>query len=356
MSDASRSTMIAAYIQESAEPPGFFSAMFRTPPENYYNSEEVEIDIQRNGEDIAIAVQDLSVKGRLNEATLFTNKRFKPPIFDEQFPIKALDQMSRQIGRNPFESVDFMESAFRSMRSGMRRGEQMIRRTIELQAAQVMQTGTVSLINSAGVVNYTINFAPKATHFPNAGTTWASSTTKLADIEALADLVRVEGHTKPNQLIFGGRAWARFKADTAVQAMLDNRRIDLGAINQPLERGGGKYHGTMTVAQDTFELWTYQGGYKHPQTGVWTEYMHTDKVVLRGPGRLDLTFGAIPTLVPPDPRVAPLVLNRVSGAGVDMQTHAWLSEDERSMTGSVAARPLCIPTAIDSFGCLNTVP
>lgn len=355
MSDASRSRMISAYIEESAVPAGFLSSMFRTPPENFYTSEEVEIDIQRNGEDIAIAVQDLSVKGRANEATKFTNKSFAPPIFDEKFPVKAWEQMARQAGMNPFDNVDFMSSAFASMRSNMRRGEQMIRRTIELQAAQVLQTGAVSLIDTSGAVNYNINYAPKTTHFPQSGTTWASSTTKLLDLESLADLILVNGHTEANMAIFGKTAWRYFINDSAVQDLLNNRRIDVGAINRPLARGGGKYHGTISVGQYTLELWTYAGWYKHPQTGVATDYLTADSVIVKGEGRLDLTFGAIPMIVPPDPRVAPLTLGRMSGAGVDMQTHAWVSEDGRTIWGSVAARPLCIPTAIDTFGCIDTV-
>ena len=356
MSDASRSTLITSYFEDVGDPPSFLSSMFRTPPENYFNSEEVEIDIKRSGKEIAVAVQDLSVKGRVNESTLFTSKKFKPPIFDELFAVKAWEQMSRQAGYNPFESVDFMESAFRSMRSNLSRGEGMIRRTVEVQASQVLQTGTVSLVDGAGTVNYNINFAPKTTHFPDAATTWATSTTKLADISALADVIRVNGHTVPGQLIFGKRAWLRFSGDTAVKALLDNRRMDLGAISQPMLQGGGKYHGTITVESDIFELWTYQDWYDHPQTGVATPYITQDSVIMRGPGRLDLVYGAIPVIVAPDPRVAALTLGRVSGRGTDMQTHAWVTEDGRTIMGSVGARPLCIPTAIDTFGCLNTVP
>lgn len=355
MSDASRHKLLRAYIEESATPPGFLSSMFVTPPENYYDSEDVEIDIQRNGEDIAIPVQDLSGKGRDNEATLFTNKRFKAPIFDERFPVKAWEMMSRQPGMNPFDSVDFMSSAFTAMRSNMRRGEQMIRRSIELQAAQIFQTGTVTLSDSSGNAVYQIDFAPKTTHFANAAATWAGASNKLLDLENMANLLLTDGHTIANQAIFGETAWRHFVADTAVQALLDNRRYELGSIREPLARGGGVYHGTIVTGQYSLDLWTYPGFYKDPQSGNTTKYLAADKVIVRGPGRLDLTYGAIPQLVPPDPRVAPLTLGRMQGAGVDMHTHAWISEDERTIWGSVSARPLCIPTAIDTFGCIDTV-
>ncbi len=356
MSDRGRKHMIAAYIEENAQPPGFLTSMFQTPARNYFQSESVEVDIQRSSNDISVPIPDITVKGRLNEVTRFTNKEFVPPIFEEIFPVKAWEQMYRTIGMNPFESEEYMTSATRSMLSNMRRGEDMIRRSIEVQASQVFQSGTVTLTDSSGATVYTIDFAPKSTHFVNAGTTWASSTTKLADIEALAQVIRIDGKTNANMLIFGSRAWNRFMADTTVQNFLDVRRFELGSISQPMQRGGGSYHGTLTVGDFTFELWTYGGWYTHPQTGVATPYIDQDSVIMRGPGRLDLVYGAVPRLVRPDPRVAPLALGRVSGEGSDMFTHAWLSEDEKTVFGSVSARPLVIPTAIDTFGRIDTVP
>jgi len=358
MSDASTKKMISAYIERNAQPTGFLAGFFQTPPENFHATEEVEIDIQRNGEEVAVAVQSLSSGGNENEASVFTNKRFTPPIFDERFSLNSFNLLKRSPGDNPFEDVNFLASASREFMAGMRRVEEKIRRSIELQASQVLQTGQVSLTDSAGNARFALDFKPKSSHFPNASTAWTGgSEVPLADIESLADVINVDGKSEPARLIFGKTALKRFLANSSVQAQLDNRRMELGAIQRPEVRGaGGKYHGFISIGQYSFEIWSYSGWYKHPQTGAATPYVTADKVIMLAPGRLDLTFGAVPSILGPDPRLAAISLGRVrNGAGgMDMFTNLWCSPDGRNLHGSVAARPLCIPTAIDTFGCIDT--
>lgn len=359
MSDASTKKMISAYIERSATPMPFLSGFFQSPRENYHSTEEVEIDVQRNGEDVAIVVQDLGVGGRNNEASRYTNKTFIPPIYDERFSLNSFDLLKREPGMSPFEDVNFMAAAARNLQGGMRRMEEKIRRAIELQAAQVLQNGTLVLTDAAGVALYSLDYKPKTTHFPTVGTSWVTSTTKLADLESLADVIHVDGKSEPEKLILGKTALRYFLADAAVQAQLDNLRMDLGQIGRPQVRGGGgKYHGTISIGQYTFELYSYAGWYKHPQTGAATPYVDADSVIMLAPGRLDLSFGAIPRIVPPDPRLAGLPIGRVvnSEGGMDMDTNAWVSDDGRNIHAAVAARPLCIPTAIDTFGCLDVIP
>lgn len=358
MSDASTKKMISAYIERSAQPQGFLSGFFQTPPENFHATEEVEIDIQRNGEDVAIVVQDLSTKGRENESTVYTNKRFKPPIYDERFSLNSFNLLKRSPGDNPFNDVNFMASAAREFMSGMRRIEEKIRRAIELQASQVLQTGTLSLVDSAGTALYTLDYSPKSAHFPTASNAWGGgSATVLSDIESLCDVISLDGKAEPNRIIMGRAALKAFLADTKVQVQLNNWRMDVGSIGRPQVQGaGGKFHGWISVGQYSLEIWSYSGWYKHPQTGVATRYITPDKAIIMSDGRLDLTFGAVPSIVGPDPRLAGINLGRVRNGdgGMDLFTNLWISEDGRNLHGSVAARPLCIPTAIDTFGCIDT--
>lgn len=358
MSDASTKSMISAYIERSAQPTGFLAGFFQTPPENFHATEEVEIDVQRNGEDVAVVVQSLSAGGRENEASVFTNKRFKPPIFDERFSLNSFNLLKRSPGDNPFVDRDFMRSARNEFMSLMRRIEDKIRRAIEQQASQVLQTGTLSLVDSTGTALYTLDYQPKTSHFPNASTAWTGgSEVPLDDLESLADVINVDGKSEPARLIFGNTALKRFLAHSSVQNRLDNRRMELGSIRAPEIRGaGGKYHGFISIGQYSFEIWSYSGWYKHQHTGVATPYVTADKVIMLAPGRLDLTFGAVPSILGPDPRLAAISLGRVrNGAGgMDMFTNLWCSPDGRNLHGSVAARPLCVPTAIDTYGCLDT--
>jgi hypothetical protein len=331
--------------------------MFQAPMENFHTSEEVEIDIMRSEEDISIAITDLSTGARLNSEDDFTNKSFKPPVHKEKGAIPAHKLIKREFGENPFESPDFQANAIaRGTRLVTKMGDK-IARAMEHQSALVLTTGTVTLIDGAGAAVYTIDYKPKATHFPTASVAWNNaSSTKLKDIEDLANVIRSDGLEDPDMLVMGERAYELFMADADVQSKLDLRRAEVGRI-VPMEMmgNGGIYRGTVEVGNYKYDIYTYGGRYKHPQTGVSTKYIPDDKVVIRSSmGRLDATFGGIPT-IDKDTRVPAQLFTRLQDTtGVmDLQTKGWITDDGETLFVQAGTRPLMIPTAIDTFGCLD---
>jgi len=132
MSDKTTRRMISMYEQSGNVPVvPFFTGMFQAPPENYHNSKEVEFDIERTDEDVAVVVQSLAAGARNNDATLYTNKSFIPPIYKERSAIEAVDMINRQAGQNPFEDVNFQANAVRQAFKRMRLMEKKIRRAME---------------------------------------------------------------------------------------------------------------------------------------------------------------------------------------------------------------------------------
>lgn len=363
MSGSTTINMISAYFQD-ALPRAFFAGMFQARPENFHTSEEVEIDIVRSEEDVAIVVQDISTGYRLNSDDLFTNKKFKPPIFKEAFPVNSYELMKRMPGEDPFKSPNFRGNLILRMFRGMRLVEAKIRRTIELQASQIMQTGTVTLTDSNGVALYTLNYVPKSTHFPTAGTSWATATLaqKISDLTSLADVIRGDGLTDPDQLIIGATAWENLLQTSGFLARFDAQRANLGAI-APMDRqgNGGIYRGTLELGNYKLDVWTYAGRYKHPQTGVSTPFLAPGKIIVRSSSaRMDATFGAIPNigalLNGGGSQLLPELPSRLSSsaAGMDITSNVWLTGDGETLMGGVGSRPLLIPTAIDTYGCLTT--
>lgn len=363
MSDSTTRRMIRAYNQ-MASPTLFFSGFFVSPPENFHTSEEVEIDIVRSDEDIAIVVQDLSAGYRMNSEDLYTNKGFKPPIFKEAIALNSHDLIKRMAGENPFQSPDFRGNVILRMFNGMTKVERKIRRSMELQSSQVMQTGIVTLTDSTGAALYTLDYKPKATHFPTAGTSWASATgvQKLADISDTAEIIRNDGLSDPDQLVFGIDAFENFISDSTIRTRFDIRRMDLGTIAPMQMRGnGGAFRGIVELGNYRYDVWTYGGRYKDPQTGNKLQFMDPGKVIIRASsGRMDATFGAIPNIGALMGAQATSLLPELPGrltnaeGGMDLFANAWLSADGEQLFGGVGARPLMIPTAIDTFGCLDT--
>lgn len=363
MSDATTKRMIKAYLQ-MAQPTLFLSGLFQSPPQNIHMSQEVEIDIVRSEEDVSIALEDVSTGYRFNSDNKFTSKGFKPPVHKEAVPINSFDLLKRAAGREPFQSPDFRADIIALMFSGMQKVERKIRRSVELQASQVLQTGIVTLTDASGTPLYTLDFKPTASHFPTAGVSWqtASGQQKIDDINALSEQIRNDGLEIPDQLIMGVDAFENFISDAVIQTRFDSRRIELGSIAPMTMKGnGGIFRGLAEIGNYRYDVWTYGGRYKDPQTASNIQFISPGKIIVRASsGRMDATFGAIPNIGQimgsDSASLIPELPSRISNSegGMDMFTNAWLNADKSQLFLGVGARPLMIPTAIDTFGCLDT--
>ena len=358
MSNEATKRMLAAYIQTAA-PTGYFSKMFKSPPRNFHDTEKIEIDIVRSEEDVSVPIVNISAGYRMNAADLYTNKEFTPVIHKEAITINANTLLQRVAGDDPFADVSFQARLTSRIMQSLPKPERKIRRAIELQASQVLQTGVVDMKDADGNTLYTIDYKPKATHLPQVAVSWSSaSAVPLQDLAGLCDVIREDGLAIADEATFGETAFRNFIKNTSVQALLDNRRMVLGGINPAPARDGAKFMGTIVVGDCTLNMFIYNGRYTDPDGGASTRFMDTNKVVVRdSQGRMDATFGAIPRIVPPDPRILPFLPPRISNAqnGMDMFVNGWVDQTGENLSVGVGSRPLMIPTAIDTFGCLNTV-
>jgi hypothetical protein len=363
MSDKTTKRLIAPFLQ-MAMAPMFLSGFFKSPPQNYHTSETVEIDIQRDGEDVAIAITDVSTGQRYNDgAEKYSNKEFKPPIFDEVATVSAFELLGRDAGENPFEAnPDFQAKGILRAYRKFEKLQNKIRRAIEQMASQVLTTGILSLVDKNGNVVYTLNFAPKASHFPTVSTAWhpaGSAGDPLGDLGALAAVIRTDGQRNPDVLAFSDGAFARFTRNPDVQKAISRDGLGVGQLTPEKRGNGATFQGFVWIGSYRFEMWTYTGGYVHPQTGAQTPYIPSDKVImLSQAARLDLTFGRIPLLNPNLPKALPALPSRIMDGdrGIDLSTHSWFAPDGKSLSVSAGTRPLTSPTEIDSFGCVDVVP
>lgn len=358
MSTNATKKMISAYFADRV-PTGFLAGFFPATAESFYNGESVEVDIVRGSESVAVPIPDLNAGSRRNKADIFTNKEFKPPIYSEEGAINGFTLMKREPGRDPFQDPDYQANGIIRAFSLFRQMESKIRRAIELQAAQILQTGAISLVDSTGAVVWSMDFSPKGTHLANAATTWGQAGyDPIQDLIDLCDIVREDGMAEVDTLIFGSAAWESALDNDKLVKRLETRRYELGTIAPTPPRGdGGKYMGTLELGAYRVDCWTYNGLYVHPQTSAKTRYVDPAKVIaMASTGRKISTFGAIPQIVAPESRVMPFLPDRMSSAdgGIDLFPFAYVAPNGQSVTLSLSARPLLIPVAIDTFGCLDT--
>jgi len=339
-----------------AAAPQFLTSFART---RRFRSQKVTIDIERDTEDVAIVIQDLQDGGRDNTAQLYQNNEYLPPIYKEKAPLNAYNLIDRRPGQNPHTDPEYGANLAFDAAKVLGKMENKIRRAVELQTSQVLQTGAADLVDASGTSLYTINYAPKATHFPTVGTAWsdAANATPLIDLESLADVIAEDGKGEPVRAIFGKTAWQNFVRSEKVQAILDNRRISLGAVDRPRSVGGAKFMGDIAVGSYSLELWTYTGRYNNPVGGASTRFVGNDNVIIMSDNtRLDAAYGALPYVAAPEERALRFIPQRRTAEGGDMTWNSWILPDNSALYVSAGTRPLIIPVAIDTFGTLDTTP
>ena len=161
------------------------------------------IDIERDDDEVALVIKSLQDGGRDNTAMLYQNNEILPPIYKEKAPLTAYDLLDRRAGQNPHTDPSYAANLALDAAKVIGKMERKIRRAVELQASQVLQTGTVDLLDADGNSAYQIDYSPKATHFPTVATAWSDPTSDcLLDLENLAQVVSDDGQGNPARVIF----------------------------------------------------------------------------------------------------------------------------------------------------------
>lgn len=347
--------------EEKAEPVPFLLSLCQAPEENFHDSQKVTIDTVRGEPRIAVANAAGSFGTRKVELTKAVNTEYTPLVYDLETTIGAYNALKRRPGVDPFDPEagllkDILGESFRYVREL----DSMLTRGMELQAAQVLTTGIILSVDSAGTTMDSVDFSLRAAHLVTTGTAWGADGTTGdpgGDIEAIAEVIERNGKQEVDQVIAGRGAMLRLLANTKIRSGLDLLNMSNGRIDIPTKRGGAKYHGRVTLGTTrVVDLWSYRATYIHPQTGAHTPYIADNKVIVRSSqGRIDATYGSIPTIVRPDARVLEFLPPRMSNPErkFDASLNAWVTPDGKHLNLSAGTRGLVVPTAKDTFGCLT---
>lgn len=354
-----------ALLQISLMPVTYLTGKFQAPRRNFYDGKSIEMDIVRSGEDIAPVVTDMSTGSNFSSLKEFTNKEYTAPAFSEAVPIESQELINRQPGEDPFASPSYRAKLNKIVMRNMMPIVEKIRRSVELQASQIFQTGTLTLKNKAGVDAYTVDFKAKASHFPTAAIAWNLPATAVPydNLEALAEQIRDDGLVDPDVLDFGMDAYTAFINSDQIKGMLDNRRIVIGNVQRSAKRGNGStFRGTIDIGGYTFDMFTYNGRYRDT-AGATQRYIDPGKVIMStADARMDATFGNIPNIAQELGLSGAMDISRKIGLNrlrssssmVDVHPCAYVTPNGKTLYIEASSRPLLIPSEIDSFGCITT--
>ena len=340
----------------------FMTSFFKTSPEDITNAEFISIDVEREDEEMAPVLTDISTGAHVVSEDIYTNKTIKPPAMALKMPFNVWDLTNRMPGQTEYDAANVSAQAAIRVRvlKSWRKMQNMIKRTIESQAAQLLQTGKMTLYDKDGNARYVLDYKPKSTHFANAGVKWATtaSADPLADIEAMADVIRDDGLVNVENVVIGSTAFKNFLKNSTVEKYFAKDGFFLGSLDPVLQNSGAKVQGTISIGAYNFVIWTYNGRYIDLSDTTKKPYLAVDKVVML-PNQADLdfrkAFGAIPVVIDSDERLRDILPSRVSVPGAfDFKPRIFTDENAETMYSEIKSRPLLVPVSIDRYGCIDT--
>jgi len=329
--------------KEIPKPTGFLRSLF---PAKEYSTKELSIEVQRGFEKIAVDVER-GTEGNRNSFSRSTEKVFVPPYYKEYHDATQIDLYDRLFGSTDIEAGVFaqftQEVAERNYAL-----QAKIERSYELQCAQVLQTGIVTL--NSGI---NIDYKRKSASLVDLGTINAnrywnvdSTSTVLADVEAAGNFLRQVGKSNGGtiNMICGSSALNAMLNNDKFKSMADIKNYKLVDINSPLKNAvGATLHGTFSAGSYNILVWSYPEFYDNA-SGVSTPYIDP-KVVIFLPEmpRFNMAFAAVPQLLGQAPKRGAFLFRDY----IDERSEAHIFE--------VKSAGLAIPTAVDQIYTLQVL-
>jgi hypothetical protein len=340
---------------------GFLSSFFKVTPDSFTDAEYADLDEIYEGEEIAPVVTDLSTGAVTLVEEKFVNMQIPFPVYSMKSPAQIAALMNRQPGESAYvtQKVNWLARLAVILVRKFSRMTKMIRRSMEYQAAQVLQTGDILLTDEKGTQTFKLGLITKISHFPTVTTSWnANGADPLGDIDTLSDVIRDDGLTDVENLIFGKTSWIDFIKNPWVQENMKKDVLAMGALAPQLKDKGGKYMGFIDYGSYRYNLWTYNARYNPFKTKTVSKFIDDNKVIFL-PDVMDFDarrlFGGIPTVR------ADTTFDQLFGADkvnigneYDIRPRVFWSDDNESYIAEIKSRPLMLPISVNRYGCLTT--
>jgi len=329
--------MLIDVYAERSTPTSFLRSFF---PVTTSPTKEISIEVQRGTEKIAVDVMRGS-EGNRNAFSLSTEKIFVPPYFREYFDATDIDLYDRLFGSTEISGAVF--AAFLSrVADRLRMLQDKIERAYELQCAQVLQTGIVTLNNGVN-----IDFKRKADSMVDLNATtgyWTVNGHDLyADIVTGGNFLRQKGKIQGGtmNLILGAGALSAMFANTVFVARQDLVNMPLDTLRPPQRDSvGGVYHGQISAGPYRVNVWSYPEFYDNAN-GDSTPYIDDDNaILLPETPRFKLSFAAVPQLLKGD-SVAPQQGAYIFGEYLDERNTAHIMD--------IKSAGVALPVAVDQI-------
>lgn len=262
-----------------------------------YDTTVIPLEVMRDNDYAAVDVMR-GTNGNLNEASKWSAKEIVPPFYHEKFNINGLRFYERAMGMAASTATGTNRAALASEIADMlRKLNNKIVRAEELQCAQALETGVVTLVNGDS-----IDYRRKSDSLvDNSANPWTTASTDVeGQLQAAGQFINQYGAntTGVMDITMSGQAWIALQKTAFFKDKANYNKVTLLAIGNPQNRNGATYHGQITAGSFIFNIWTYDGTYLN-SSNVRTRLTDELKVIVTPSegAQFELAYGALDQIV-----------------------------------------------------------
>ena len=243
-----------------------------------FPTKRVDIDIVKGNRKMAAFIHPM-VGGEIVQAEGYETKSYAPPLINPA-TISTADQLLERLpGEDMYSGKTPADRAAEKLIEEYNQLNDMTTRREEWMAAQVLTTGQLKVKGKG--VDEVIDFGLTNKITLASTKKWGASAADIwGNLKDWKQQVSRNGFANANMVIMGKAAADAFMADATVAKMLDNRRIEIGAIKPEEMEGGLTYYGHLNLPG--VDIYGYDEIYLDDETGE-TKPLIPDNVVLMIP-------------------------------------------------------------------------
>ena len=243
-----------------------------------FPTERVDIDIVKGNRKMAAFIHPM-VGGEIVQATGYETKSYAPPLINPA-TISTADQLLKRLpGEDMYSGKTPADRAAEKLIEEYNQLNDMTTRREEWMAAQVLTTGQLKVKGKG--VDEVIDFGLTNKITLASTKEWGTPAADIwGNLKDWKQQVSRNGFANANMVIMGKAAADAFLADATIKNLLDNRRIEIGAIKPEEMEGGLTYYGHLNLPG--VDIYGYDEVYLDDETGE-TKPLIPDNVVLMIP-------------------------------------------------------------------------
>lgn len=356
-------SMAQALLQ--MKPPKTFLRTMCVRRDEFFNSEQVDVDIKIGARRLAPFVNPNKGMSKVMDRIGFSTQTYTAPMISPKRPITVSDLQKRMPGENIYAAQSPDERAAMLLGQDLSELDEDITRVEEWMVAQAAFNSSIHV--KGDDVDYTITFpksavvsavaptgspvnglravAPATTQLATAKCWDQSGADIIGDIRAMRRAFVKQTGVTPDFIVGDGSAMdvlLNAPSLNGLTGLLNTRRLDLGLISPELRDGGATYYGQF--AGTGIDIWAYDEWYIDPTDGSEKPLLPA-KTILMGSSKAYavMRYGAVGVTSGMDGQAQ---LSLVSGRRIP---ESWINKEPAVRFLKVSSRPLFVPVQNDAF-------